>query len=91
MKEYNTVVNRIKLNEQLNQKLEETAQALYKHWFVDFEFPNENGKPYKSSGGKMVWNEELEKEIPEGWEVDILVNRTSKIGSGISFIFFILQ
>ena len=57
--EYNTIVNRIKLNEQLNQKLEETAQALYKHWFVDFEFPNENGQPYKSSGGKMIYNEEL--------------------------------
>ncbi|MDN3642919.1 restriction endonuclease subunit S [Lutimonas halocynthiae] len=66
--EYNTVVNRIKLNEQLNQKLEETAQALYKHWFVDFEFPNKEGKPYKSSGGKMVFNEELEKQIPERWE-----------------------
>ena len=67
VKEYNTVVNRIKLNEQLNQKLEETAQALYKHWFVDFEFPNEDDKPYKSSGGKMVLNAELEKDIPEGW------------------------
>jgi len=66
--EYNTVVNRIKRNKQLNQKLEETAQAIYKQWFVDFEFPNEDGKPYKSSGGKMVWNEELEKEVPEGWE-----------------------
>lgn len=69
VKEYNTVTNRIKLNEQLNQKLEETAQALYKHWFVDFEFPNKEGKPYKSSGGEMVYNEELDKEIPKGWEV----------------------
>lgn len=67
VKEYNTIVNCITLNEQLNQKLEETAQALYKHWFVDFEFPNENGQPYKSSGGKMVYNEELDQEIPEGW------------------------
>jgi len=67
VKEYNIVVNRIKLNEQLNKKLEETAQAIYKHWFVDFEFPNEDGKPYKSSGGKMFYNEELEKDIPEGW------------------------
>jgi type I restriction enzyme S subunit len=65
--EYNTVSNRIKLNEQVNQKLEETAQALYKHWFVDFEFPNEAGKPYKSSGGKLVYNEELDKDIPVGW------------------------
>ncbi len=68
--EYNTIVNRIALNEQFNQKLEETAQTLYKHWFVDFEFPNEEGKPFKSSGGKMVYNEELDKEIPEGWEVN---------------------
>ncbi len=65
--EYNTVTNRIKLNVQLNQKLEDTAQALYKHWFVDFEFPNQDGKPYKSSGGAMVYNEELDKEIPVGW------------------------
>lgn len=66
--EYNVVKDRIALNERLNQKLEETAQALYKHWFVDFEFPNEEGKPYKSSGGAMVYNEELDQEIPEGWE-----------------------
>jgi type I restriction enzyme S subunit len=70
--EYNTVKNRITLNNQLIQKLEETAQAIYKQWFVDFEFPDENGKPYKSSGGKMVFNEELDKEIPEGWEVNTL-------------------
>jgi type I restriction enzyme S subunit len=66
--EYNTIKNRMALNNQLIQKLEETAQAIYKQWFVDFEFPDENGSPYKSAGGKMVWNEELEKEIPEGWE-----------------------
>jgi type I restriction enzyme S subunit len=65
--EYNTIVNRIKLNEQLNQKLEETAQAIYKQWFVDFEFPDENGKPYKSSGGKMKYCEVLDREIPIGW------------------------
>ena len=74
VKEYNTIVNRIKLNEQLTQKLEETAQALYKHWFVDFEFPDENGQPYKSSGGKLVYNEELDQEIPEGWEATVLGN-----------------
>ena len=67
VKEYNIIVNRIKLNKRLNQKLEETAQALYKHWFVDFEFPNENRKPYKSSDGTMIYNEELDQEIPEGW------------------------
>lgn len=67
--EYNTIQNRINLNEQLIQKLEETAQAIYREWFVEFEFPNEEGKPYKSNDGEMVWNEELEKEIPKGWEM----------------------
>jgi len=67
--QYQSIANKIKVNEQICEKLEATAQALYKHWFVDFEFPNESGKPYKSSDGKMVWNEELGKEIPAGWEV----------------------
>ena len=70
--EYNVIQNRISLNQQLIQKLEETAQAIYKQWFVDFEFPDENGLPYKSSGGEMVWCEELGKEIPVGWRVDCL-------------------
>ena len=70
--EYNVIQNRITLNQQLIQKLEETAQAIYKEWFVDFEFLDENGQPYKSSGGEMVWNEELQKEVPRGWEVGTL-------------------
>ena len=69
VKEYNIIHDRIKLNEQLIKKLEETAQAIYKQWFVDFEFPDENGKPYKSNGGETVWCEELDKEIPVGWEM----------------------
>lgn len=69
VKEYNTIQNRIALNQQLIQKLEETVQAIYKQWFVEFEFPDENGKPYKSNGGEMVWNEELEMNIPKDWEV----------------------
>lgn len=88
--EYNTIVNRIKLNEELNRKLEETAQAIYKQWFVDFEFlydfalgkPDLKGKPYKSSGGEMVWNAVLEKEIPKGWRLEKLKNICAKIGSG---------
>jgi type I restriction enzyme S subunit len=67
VKEYNTIQNRIALNQQLIQKLEETAQAIYREWFVEFEFPDEYGKPYKSNGGEMVWCEELGKEIPIGW------------------------
>ena len=85
--EYHTIQNRINLNNQLIAKLEETAQTIYKQWFVDFEFPTESHCEkrgtsdeaisvvgYKSSGGKMVWCEELEKEIPEGWEIGTLEN-----------------
>ena len=53
----------------LNQNLEALAKQLYDYWFVQFDFPNEEGKPYKSSGGKMVWNEKLKRDIPERWEV----------------------
>ncbi len=90
--EYNTVKNRITLNNQLIQKLEETAQAIYKQWFVDFEFPfdfalgkpDENGQPYKSSGGKMVFNVELDKEIPEGWRIGVFADILT-LFSGFSF------
>jgi len=61
--------SKIKTNHKINAELESMAKTLYDYWFLQFEFPNENGKPYKSSGGKMVWNEELKREIPEGWEV----------------------
>ncbi|WP_291073775.1 restriction endonuclease subunit S [Empedobacter sp. UBA5987] len=70
--QYQAVANKIKVNERICEKLEATAQTLYKQWFVDFEFPNEEGQPYKSSGGAMVYNQELEKEIPEGWEIGFL-------------------
>jgi len=57
---------KIELNQQMNKTLEEIGRAIFKHWFIDFDFPNEEGKPYKSSGGEMVYNEELGKEIPKG-------------------------
>ena len=53
----------------LNHYLEAMAKQLYDYWFVQFDFPDENGKPYKSSGGKMVWNDKLKREMPEGWEL----------------------
>lgn len=81
-KEYNAIQNHIIVNQQLIQKLEETIQAIYKHWFVDFEFPGKNGKPYKSNGGEMVFNAELETEIPVDWTVEPLKSICSKIGSG---------
>ena len=74
IKEYHAITDRIKLNEQLNQKLEDTAQSIYKEWFVNFEFPDENGKPYKSNGGEMVYCEELDMEIPKGWKLSIIAN-----------------
>ena len=53
----------------INQNLEALAKQLYDYWFVQFDFPDENGRPYKSSGGAMVWDEKLKREIPEGWSV----------------------
>lgn len=74
--------SKIELNNKINTELESMAKTLYDYWFLQFEFPNEEGKPYKSSGGKMVWNEELKREIPEGWEVttigDVTVCHDSK-------------
>lgn len=60
---------KIEVNNNINQELEAMAKTLYDYWFVQFDFPNANGKPYKSSDGKMVFNEALKREIPEGWEV----------------------
>lgn len=64
--------NKIEMNNKINAELEEMAKTLYNYWFVQFDFPDANGKPYKSSGGKMVWNEALKREVPEGWDVDTL-------------------
>lgn len=61
--------DKIALNNRINAKLEQMAKRLYDYWFVQFDFPNADGKPYKSTGGKMVWNETLKREIPDGWEV----------------------
>ncbi len=63
---------KIELNNRINAELEAMAKTLYDYWFVQFDFPNEQGKPYKSSGGKMVYNKQLKREIPEGWEVKTL-------------------
>lgn len=60
---------KIALNKQINARLEEMAKTLYDYWFVQFDFPDANGKPYKSSGGEMVFDETLKREIPKGWEV----------------------
>nr|AAG22014.1 putative HsdS [Streptococcus thermophilus] len=67
-----TLDKKIQINNQINQELEAMAKTLYDYWFVQFDFPDQNGKPYKSSGGKMVYNPELKREIPEGWGAEKL-------------------
>ncbi len=64
-----SIDRKIATNREINRNLEAMARQLYDYWFVQFDFPDENGKPYKSSGGKMVWNERLKRGIPEGWEI----------------------
>ena len=65
---------KIALNKAINHNLEAMAKQLYDYWFVQFDFPNQDGKPYKSNGGKMVWNEKLKREIPEGWSTGSLLD-----------------
>lgn len=66
---FDLISKKIKNNNKIISELESIAKTIYDYWFLQFEFPSEDGKPYKSSGGKMVWNEELKREIPEGWKV----------------------
>ena len=75
---------KIALNKQINARLEEMAKTLYDYWFVQFDFPDANGKPYKSSGGEMVFDETLKREIPKGWEVKSLGEHIT-IKRGISY------
>ncbi|MGB3491826.1 MAG: restriction endonuclease subunit S, partial [Elainellaceae cyanobacterium] len=69
--------SKIELNNNINTELEAMAKLIYDYWFLQFDFPDENGQPYKSSGGKMFYNKELKREIPEGWEV----NRLGDLGN----------
>ena len=72
---YLSLIDRkIEVNNVIISTLDSMAKDIYDYWFVQFDFPDENGKPYKSSGGKMVWNEELKREIPEGWKVSLIEN-----------------
>lgn len=75
---------KIELNNKINRELEAMAKTLYDYWFVQFDFPDADGKPYKSSGGKMVYNAELKREIPEGWEVKPLSKITSVSNESIN-------
>ena len=68
------ITSKIAINRRINDNLEAMAKQLYDYWFVQFDFPNEEGKPYKSSGGAMVWNEKLKREIPQGWYCGTLLD-----------------
>lgn len=72
---------KILLNNRVNAKLEAMAKTLYDYWFVQFDFPDEKGRPYKTSGGKMVYNEELGREIPAGWEVKRIGDLLKKVST----------
>ena len=75
---------KIELNNRINAELEAMAKTLYDYWFVQFDFPNEEGKPYKSSGGKMVYNTTLKQEIPDGWVDKQLNSVVERIGTGLN-------
>ncbi len=75
------IESKITVNRQINDNLEAMAKQLYDYWFVQFDFPNEEGKPYKSSGGKMVWNNKLKREIPDGWS-DVKIKDIANTYSG---------
>ena len=71
---FSSIDEKIVLNRAINDNLEAMAKQLYDYWFVQFDFPNEEGKPYKSNGGKMVWDDKLKREIPEGWHCGTLLD-----------------
>jgi len=88
VKEYNAIQNAFSINSNLIQKYQETIKAIYRQWFLEFEFPDENGQPFKSNGGEMVWSEEFEKEIPIGWQFTNLASiSTIKAGGDKPKIF----
>lgn len=76
------IEQKIRNNEKISSNLESIARLLYDYWFVQFDFPDDNGKPYKSSGGKMIWSEELKRDIPDGWEVGCFGDVLSSLESG---------
>jgi type I restriction enzyme S subunit len=82
-----TIDRKIENNKKIINELESMSKTLYDYWFLQFEFPNKEGKLYRTSGGKMVWNEELKREIPEGWKVDNLMESSlcGDIKAGVDY------
>lgn len=79
-----TIDDKIELNNKINIELEQMLKTIYDYWFVQFDFPDESGKPYKTSGGAMVYNEELKREAPKGWDVKQLNDIISRSGTGLN-------
>lgn len=77
-----SIDRKIELNRAINQNLTAMAKQLYDYWFVQFDFPNEEGKPYKSSGGEMVWNKKLKREIPKGWNISLIKDFATTYSGG---------
>jgi len=76
--------DKIDLNNQMNKTLDSITSAIFKHWFIDFEFPNEEGKPYKSYSGEMVYNKEFGKEVPKGWNVGKILEMATQVKEQVS-------
>ena len=74
--------NKIRLNDRICSELESMAKALYDYWFVQFDFPDENGEPYRTAGGEMVWNEQLKREIPKGWKTGTIRDLGTIVSGG---------
>lgn len=79
---FSALDKKIELNKRINQNLTAMAKQLYDYWFVQFDFPNEEGKPYKSSGGEMVWNKKLKREIPKGWNISLIKDFATTYSGG---------
>ena len=77
-----TIDGKTAINRSINQNLTAMAKQLYDYWFVQFDFPNEEGKPYKSSGGEMVWNKKLKREIPKGWNISLIKDIATTYSGG---------
>lgn len=79
-----TLDKKLEINNRINDVVDKMAATLFNYWFVQFDFPDDNGKPYKSCGGKMLWNEELKRHIPDGWDVKELSKITSVSNESIN-------
>ena len=79
-----SITEKIEINQHINDNLQQQLKLLYDYWFTQFDFPDDNGKPYRSSGGAMVWNEQLKRNIPQNWKVGTVSDCVDKISTGLN-------